>query len=78
MINQTKSNNINTVIGCLKGCPKCFPCPLVFRSNKDTVKSNSGPNVSTAAQSGSHITAPVLTNNTITGNVHIIHNAPGK
>ncbi|XP_048020103.1 NACHT, LRR and PYD domains-containing protein 1 homolog [Megalobrama amblycephala] len=48
----------------------------MFRSNKDTVRSHSGPNVSAAAQSGSHITAPALTNNTITGNVHIIHNAP--
>ncbi|ROJ62481.1 NACHT, LRR and PYD domains-containing protein 3, partial [Anabarilius grahami] len=35
-----------------------------------------GPNVSAAAQSGSQITAPVLTNNTITGDVNIIHNAP--
>ncbi|XP_067218836.1 NACHT, LRR and PYD domains-containing protein 1 homolog [Chanodichthys erythropterus] len=48
----------------------------MFRSNKDTVRSHSGLNVSAAAQSGSHITAPALTNNTITGNVHIIHNAP--
>ncbi|XDV27910.1 hypothetical protein PO909_031355 [Leuciscus waleckii] len=48
-----------------------------FRSNNDISTSHSGPNVSAAAQSGSHITAPVLTNNTITGNVHIIHNAPG-
>ncbi|KAG1939591.1 NACHT, LRR and PYD domains-containing protein 1 homolog [Pimephales promelas] len=39
--------------------------------------SDSGPNVSASAQSGSHITTPVLTNNAITGNVHIIHNAPG-
>ncbi|XP_051718438.1 NACHT, LRR and PYD domains-containing protein 1 homolog [Ctenopharyngodon idella] len=44
---------------------------------KDISRSYAGPNVSAAAQSGSHITAPVLTNNTITGNVHIIHNAPG-
>ncbi|XP_051773306.1 NACHT, LRR and PYD domains-containing protein 1 homolog isoform X2 [Ctenopharyngodon idella] len=48
-----------------------------FRSNEDIVRSHAGPNVSATAQSGSHISAPVLTNNTITGNVHIIHNAPG-
>ncbi|ROI24862.1 NACHT, LRR and PYD domains-containing protein 3 [Anabarilius grahami] len=46
----------------------------LFRG-KDISRSHTGPNVSAAAQSGSHITAPVLTNNTITGNVHIIHNA---
>ncbi|XP_067308679.1 NACHT, LRR and PYD domains-containing protein 1 homolog [Pseudorasbora parva] len=48
-----------------------------FGSDEDIVGSHAGPNVSASAQSGSHITAPVLTNNTITGNVHIIHNAPG-
>ncbi|XP_048019336.1 NACHT, LRR and PYD domains-containing protein 1 homolog [Megalobrama amblycephala] len=48
----------------------------MFRS-KDISRSHAVPNVSAAAQSGSHITAPALTNNTITGNVHIIHNAPG-
>ncbi|XP_042574762.1 NACHT, LRR and PYD domains-containing protein 1 homolog isoform X2 [Cyprinus carpio] len=40
-------------------------------------RSRAGPNVSAAAQSGSHIIAPVLTNNTITGGVHILHNAHG-
>ncbi|KAL1280827.1 hypothetical protein QQF64_015427 [Cirrhinus molitorella] len=40
-------------------------------------RSPDGPNVSAAAQSGSHIIAPVLTNNTITGNVHFLHNASG-
>ncbi|XP_067232031.1 NACHT, LRR and PYD domains-containing protein 1 homolog isoform X1 [Chanodichthys erythropterus] len=39
---------------------------------------NAGPNVSAAAQSGSQITAPVLTNNTITGHVNIIHNTPSS
>ncbi|XP_073711929.1 NACHT, LRR and PYD domains-containing protein 1 homolog isoform X2 [Misgurnus anguillicaudatus] len=34
-------------------------------------------NVSVVAQNGSHITAPVLTSNTITGNVYITHNASG-
>ncbi|XP_067308675.1 NACHT, LRR and PYD domains-containing protein 1 homolog isoform X2 [Pseudorasbora parva] len=48
-----------------------------FGSNEDIVGSHAGSNVSASAQSGSHITAPVLTNNTITGNVHIIHNDPG-
>ncbi|KAK9963924.1 hypothetical protein ABG768_005143 [Culter alburnus] len=48
-----------------------------FRSKEDIVRSDAGPNVSAAAQSGSHTSAPVLTNNTITGDVHITHNAPG-
>ncbi|XP_051769155.1 NACHT, LRR and PYD domains-containing protein 1 homolog isoform X2 [Ctenopharyngodon idella] len=48
-----------------------------FRSNKKHSRSPAGPNVSAAARSGGHVTAPVLANNTITGNVHIIHNAPG-
>ncbi|XP_048022312.1 NACHT, LRR and PYD domains-containing protein 1 homolog [Megalobrama amblycephala] len=48
-----------------------------FCSNNDILRSHAGPNVSVAAQSGSHVTTPVLTNNTITGNVNIIHNAPG-
>ncbi|KAK7159648.1 hypothetical protein R3I94_005860 [Phoxinus phoxinus] len=48
-----------------------------FFSKKNISTSHSGPNVSAAAESGGHITAPVLTSNTITGNVHIIHNAPG-
>ncbi|XP_067232099.1 NACHT, LRR and PYD domains-containing protein 1 homolog isoform X2 [Chanodichthys erythropterus] len=39
---------------------------------------SAGPNVSAAAQSGSQITAPVLTNNTITGHVNIIHNTPSS
>ncbi|XP_073670980.1 NACHT, LRR and PYD domains-containing protein 1 homolog isoform X2 [Paramisgurnus dabryanus] len=34
-------------------------------------------NVSAVAQTGSHITAPILTSNTITGNVYITHNASG-
>ncbi|KAF4117656.1 NACHT, LRR and PYD domains-containing protein 1 homolog isoform X2 [Onychostoma macrolepis] len=42
-----------------------------------SLRSRAGPNVSAAAQSGSHVIAPVLTNNTITGNVHFLHNAPG-
>ncbi|XP_048019335.1 NACHT, LRR and PYD domains-containing protein 1 homolog isoform X2 [Megalobrama amblycephala] len=48
-----------------------------FHSNKDITGSQAELNVSAAAQSGSNITAPALTKNTITGNVHIIHNAPG-
>ncbi|XP_052404630.1 NACHT, LRR and PYD domains-containing protein 1 homolog [Carassius gibelio] len=40
-------------------------------------RSRVGPNVSAEAQSGSHIIAPVLTNNTITGGVHFLHNAHG-
>ncbi|ROL43668.1 NACHT, LRR and PYD domains-containing protein 3, partial [Anabarilius grahami] len=40
-------------------------------------RSHDDLNVSIAAQSKSHITAPVLTNNNITGNVQIIHNATG-
>ncbi|XP_016419660.1 NACHT, LRR and PYD domains-containing protein 3-like isoform X2 [Sinocyclocheilus rhinocerous] len=40
-------------------------------------RSRAGPNVSAAAQSGGHIIAPVLTNNTITGDVHFLHNAHG-
>ncbi|XP_051718428.1 LOW QUALITY PROTEIN: NACHT, LRR and PYD domains-containing protein 1 homolog [Ctenopharyngodon idella] len=54
-----------------------WDCCNKFHSNKDVTGSQAGPNVSAAAKSGSHITAPALTNNTITGNVHIIHNAPG-
>ncbi|XP_048021859.1 NACHT, LRR and PYD domains-containing protein 1 homolog isoform X2 [Megalobrama amblycephala] len=50
----------------------------MFVSNKDIVRSDAGTNVSAAAQSGSQITAPVLTNNTITGHVNIIHNAPSS
>ncbi|XP_048021101.1 NACHT, LRR and PYD domains-containing protein 1 homolog [Megalobrama amblycephala] len=50
----------------------------MFVSNKDIVRSDAGPNVSAAAQSGSQITAPVLTNNTITGDVNIIHNTPSS
>nr|XP_055059297.1 NACHT, LRR and PYD domains-containing protein 1 homolog [Misgurnus anguillicaudatus] len=34
-------------------------------------------NVSAVAQTGSHITAPILTSNTITGDVYITHNASG-
>ncbi|XP_067218072.1 NACHT, LRR and PYD domains-containing protein 1 homolog isoform X2 [Chanodichthys erythropterus] len=52
-------------------------CCNKFCGNKDTTESQTGPNVSASAQSGSHITAPALTNNNIAGNVHIIHNAPG-
>nr|XP_005171463.3 NACHT, LRR and PYD domains-containing protein 3-like [Danio rerio] len=48
-----------------------------FSRNRDKSGSCAGLNVSVAAQSRSNITAPVLSNNTITGNVHIIHNAPG-
>ncbi|XP_026100402.1 NACHT, LRR and PYD domains-containing protein 3-like [Carassius auratus] len=40
-------------------------------------RSRAGPNVSAEAQSGSQIIAPVLTNNTITGGVHFLHNAHG-
>ncbi|XP_026061038.1 NACHT, LRR and PYD domains-containing protein 3-like isoform X2 [Carassius auratus] len=40
-------------------------------------RSRAGPNVNATAQSGSHIIAPVLTNNTITGGVHFLHNAHG-
>ncbi|XP_048021105.1 NACHT, LRR and PYD domains-containing protein 1 homolog [Megalobrama amblycephala] len=50
----------------------------MFVSNEDNVRSDAGTNVSAAAQSGSQITAPVLTNNTITGDVNIIHNAPSS
>ncbi|ROL52078.1 NACHT, LRR and PYD domains-containing protein 3 [Anabarilius grahami] len=55
---------------------RAIASPVVFRTIKDTVSSHSGPNVSSAAQSGSHITSPALT--TITGNVHIIQNAPAS
>ncbi|KTF76979.1 hypothetical protein cypCar_00045491 [Cyprinus carpio] len=51
---------------------------LAFFQMKISFRSRAGPNVSAAAQSGSHIIAPVLTNNTITGGVHILHNAHGK
>ncbi|RXN16183.1 LRR and PYD domains-containing 3-like protein [Labeo rohita] len=44
---------------------------------RDKSGSCDGVNVNIAAQSGSHIIAPVLTNTNITGNVQIIHNAPG-
>ncbi|XP_057197077.1 NACHT, LRR and PYD domains-containing protein 1 homolog isoform X2 [Triplophysa rosa] len=44
-------------------------------NRKDTVESHSGPKVKAVARAGSHITAPVLTNNKIIGNVHFIHNA---
>ncbi|XP_016430844.1 NACHT, LRR and PYD domains-containing protein 3-like [Sinocyclocheilus rhinocerous] len=47
------------------------------RTVKNYLRSRDGLNVSIAAQSGSHITTPVLSNNNITGNVQIIHNAPG-
>ncbi|XP_043074867.1 NACHT, LRR and PYD domains-containing protein 1 homolog isoform X2 [Puntigrus tetrazona] len=46
-------------------------------SSYGSFRSRFVPNVSAAAHSGSHLIAPVLTNNTITGNVHILHNAPG-
>ncbi|XP_050957917.1 NACHT, LRR and PYD domains-containing protein 1 homolog [Labeo rohita] len=52
-------------------------CCCRFCNNKDLSRSHNELNVNTTAESGSHITAPLLTNNTITGNVHIIHNAPG-
>ncbi|XP_016404375.1 NACHT, LRR and PYD domains-containing protein 3-like [Sinocyclocheilus rhinocerous] len=48
-----------------------------IRGQRDKSKSCDGLNVSIAAQSGSHITAPVISNNNIIGNVQIIHNAPG-
>ncbi|KAK9955879.1 hypothetical protein ABG768_015724, partial [Culter alburnus] len=51
---------------------------FLFVSNEDIVRSDAGLNVSAAAQSGSQITAPVLTNNTITGNVQFIHNTPSS
>ncbi|XP_067288340.1 NACHT, LRR and PYD domains-containing protein 1 homolog [Pseudorasbora parva] len=34
-----------------------------------------GPNVRVTAQSGGHVSAPVISNSTITGDVHITHNA---
>ncbi|RXN39570.1 LRR and PYD domains-containing 3-like protein [Labeo rohita] len=48
-----------------------------FRTNQNISRSHAGINVNTAARSGSNVTEPVFTNNTIAGNVHIIHNAPG-
>ncbi|XP_058613966.1 NACHT, LRR and PYD domains-containing protein 1 homolog [Onychostoma macrolepis] len=48
------------------------------RAMRNHLRSPDGWNVSIAAQSGSHITAPVLSNNNITGNVQIIHNAPER
>ncbi|KAG1969108.1 NACHT, LRR and PYD domains-containing protein [Pimephales promelas] len=43
----------------------------------DNSRSHDGLNVNIAARSESHITAPVLTNNNITGNVQIIHHITG-
>ncbi|XP_016096826.1 NACHT, LRR and PYD domains-containing protein 3-like isoform X2 [Sinocyclocheilus grahami] len=48
-----------------------------FRTNQNISRAHAGLNVNTAARSGSNVTEPIFTNNTIAGNVHIIHNAPG-
>ncbi|XP_067219242.1 NACHT, LRR and PYD domains-containing protein 1 homolog [Chanodichthys erythropterus] len=70
-----KTASLSTVITRSQGPPS--PSVQEFHSNKDITGSQAELNVSAAAQSGSNITAPALTKNTITGNVHIIHNAPG-
>ncbi|KAL1280825.1 hypothetical protein QQF64_015425 [Cirrhinus molitorella] len=48
-----------------------------FHTNQNISKPHAGIKVNTAARSGSNVTEPIFTNNTIAGNVHIIHNAPG-
>ncbi|XP_067288339.1 NACHT, LRR and PYD domains-containing protein 1 homolog [Pseudorasbora parva] len=53
------------------------PSRYKIHSNKKHLRSHTGPYVRAAAQSRGHVSAPVLNNSTITGDVHITHTATG-